>query len=394
MLTWLAPLVVFGLVVFIHELGHFLAAKAVGVYAPVFSIGWGTRAWGIKVGETEYRLSWFPIGGFVSMASREDEMMAALEGGGNAPTDLEPDASGPRRGFAPIPWDPAAMAPFGPQRIPSARWIESKPTWARVFVLSAGVLMNIVLALVVATGVFAVYGRPYLPPVVAQVLPGKPAQAAGLQPGDTVVAVDGTPMRTWSDLLDAVGAAPGREIALSVHRAGGAPLVVKVTPQPTDAPDPATGIVRRVGRIGAAPPEKALRQPLGLAESAAEGWRSTWQMGFAVAGVLKGLFSGAVSVKSLGGPIAIARTSVAAAKTGLENLLALIAFLSINIAILNLLPIPLLDGGQIVLAVGEGIRGRAFSVRTREAIARVGIVAVGLLFVVVMWNDLTGLFRR
>ncbi|MFN9213150.1 MAG: site-2 protease family protein, partial [Gemmatimonadota bacterium] len=103
MLTWLAPLLVFGLVVFVHELGHFLAAKLVGVYAPVFSIGWGSRVWGRKVGETEYRLSWFPIGGYVAMASREDERMSALEGGGTAPTDTAPDATGPRKGFRPIP---------------------------------------------------------------------------------------------------------------------------------------------------------------------------------------------------------------------------------------------------------------------------------------------------
>jgi len=392
MLTWLAPLLVFGLVVFVHELGHFLAAKLVGVYAPVFSIGWGSRVWGRKVGETEYRLSWFPIGGYVAMASREDEMMSALEGGGNAPTDTAPDATGPRKGFRPIPWDPTAMAPFGPRRVPPDRWIESKSVPARLLVMSAGVLMNVVLAIVVASGIFAIYGKSYLPPVIARVLPDKPAARAGLQAGDSVVAVDGAPLRTWSELLDRVGASAGRELVLDVRRAG-LPLEIRVTPEATASQDPATGIATTLGKIGAAPVDRVRREPMGLAASLAAGTATTWTMAGSVGKVLRGLFTGGVSVKQLGGPIAIARTSVQAAKSGVETLFGLIAFLSINIAILNLLPIPLLDGGQILMAIGEGVRGKPFSERARERFAKVGIAMVGLLFVLVMLNDVTALFR-
>jgi regulator of sigma E protease len=394
MLTWLAPLIVFGLVVFVHELGHFLAAKAVGVYAPVFSIGWGTRAWGVKIGETDYRLSWFPIGGYVSLASREDESMAMLEGGGNdgAPGGPE-DRTGPRKGFAPIPWDPEAMAPFGPKRVPRDRWIESKSTWARLFVMSAGVLMNIVLAVVVAGGVFATYGRPYVPPVIAEVLPDRPAMRAGIAPGDSIVAIDGTRVKGWSELLRTVGANAGRPLVLDLVR-DGTPLQITVTPEATEAPDPVTGATVVQGKIGAAPTDRVARERLAPAAALAAGWGSTWEMAGGVLKVLKGLVTGGVSVKQLGGPIAIARTSVAAAKTGLESLFALIAFLSINIAILNLLPIPLLDGGQIVMAVGEGIRGKPFSDRVRDVFARIGMAAVGLLFALVMLNDVLALFRR
>jgi regulator of sigma E protease len=394
MLTWLAPLLVFGLVVFVHELGHFLAAKFVGVYAPVFSIGWGSRLWGIKLGETEYRLSWFPIGGYVAMASREDEMMSSLEGGGNEAVAQEaPDATGPRAGLAPIPWDPHALAPFGPVRVPKERWIESKSTMQRLLVMSAGVMMNIVLAIVVASGVFALYGRPYLPAVVDQVLPDRPAARAGLLAGDSIVAVSGTPVRTWTNLLDRVGASAGKELVLSVVR-NGAPVEVKVTPEATAAQDPATGIATTLGKIGAAPRNTPLRERLGVGASLGAGTSATWMMAGSVVKVLKGLATGGVSVKQLGGPIAIARTSVQAAKSGVESLFALIAFLSINIAILNLLPIPLLDGGQIVMAIGEGIRGRPFSDKAREVFAKVGIAMVGLLFVVVMLNDVMALFRR
>jgi regulator of sigma E protease len=393
MLTWFAPLLVFGLVVFIHELGHFLAAKFVGVYAPVFSIGWGSRLWGKKIGETEYRLSWFPIGGYVSMASKEDEMMATLEGGGNAPTDTSPDTEGPRRGLSPIPWDPNAMAPFGPRRVPESRWIESKTIPQRLLVMSAGVLMNVVLAVVVASGVFAIYGRTYLAAKIGEVLPNRPAAAAGLQAGDSVVAVNGVAIRTWGELLERVGASAGDTLTLDVRRAG-APVAIRVRPEPTETDDPATGMKVTLGKIGAAPVATPQREHLGLGASVVAGTKATWGMAGSVVKVLRGLATGGVSVKQLGGPIAIARTSVAAAKSGVEQLFALIAFLSINIAILNLLPIPLLDGGQIVMALGEGIRGRPFSDRARELFARVGIAMVGLLFVLVMLNDVMALFRR
>ena len=113
----LAPLLVFGLVVFVHELGHFLAAKAVGIYAPVFSLGWGRRIWGVKRGETDYRLSLFPLGGYVRMASREDEAMAAFEGG-TTRGNLADEAT-QQQGEPGVPWDPAALVPFGPRPVPS-----------------------------------------------------------------------------------------------------------------------------------------------------------------------------------------------------------------------------------------------------------------------------------
>src|SRR5689334_12012635 len=147
MLIWLAPLLVFGLVVFVHELGHFLAAKAVGVYAPRFSIGFGPALWRHRWGETEYVLALLPLGGYVRMASREDQATAFLEGGseesqqvpevgGNAVPPVVAGSEGGRD------WDPNAMKPFGPKPIPEHRWFESKPLVARLFIMIAGVTMN------------------------------------------------------------------------------------------------------------------------------------------------------------------------------------------------------------------------------------------------------------
>jgi regulator of sigma E protease len=143
--------------------------------------------------------------------------------------------------------------------------------------------------------------------------------------------------------------------------------------------------------VGAYPRGKFASEPIGFGEAVVSGWHATWAMGGAVLGVLGGLLRGTVSVSTLGGPIAIARTSVAAARTGVESLFTLIAFLSINLAVLNLLPVPILDGGQILVTVAEGVKGKPFSDRTKEWIMRAGLGLIGLLFVTVMFNDLKAL---
>jgi len=155
-----------------------------------------------------------------------------------------------------------------------------------------------------------------------------------------------------------------------------------------------TGKAERVGRIGAGPVNRFIRHPVSLGESVRSGWRATWQMGGAVIGVLGGLVQGTVSVKTLGGPIAIVGASVDAAKSGVESLFALIAFLSINLAVLNLLPIPILDGGQILITMAEGVKGRPFSDRTRDGLMKIGIALIAALFLVVMFNDLKALALR
>src|SRR5215207_8203506 len=166
MLAYIAPIFVFGLVVFVHELGHFLAAKLVGVYTPRFSVGFGKALWKKRWGETEYVLAALPIGGYVRMASRDDEATAFLEGGSESqPTQLTPDGK---------PVDPDAMMPFGPKPIPENRWFESKPLSSRLLILFSGVTMNIVLALVVTTGMFVHYGSPYLSTTADSLFAGRP----------------------------------------------------------------------------------------------------------------------------------------------------------------------------------------------------------------------------
>ncbi len=382
MLSWLAPLLVLGLVIFVHELGHFLAAKWAGVYAPRFSLGWGKPLWSFRRGETEYALSWLPIGGYVRMASKEDETASALEGGGEggaAGEGAEPERS--------KHWDAHSMIPHGPLPIPADRWFESKPLYKRLVILLAGVFMNVVLALVVSTGVFAVYGRGYIPAVADSVVVGKPAALAGMQKGDSVVAVDGRAIARWDEMLEVVSAAAGRELAVEVVR-GTERVTLRMTPEAQDVATPPAGETRRVGRIGVGPRGIPAREDVSFGQAAVAGWEATWGMAGSVLTVLGGLFRGSVSVTQLGGPLEIVRSSVVAAESGIENVWALVAFLSINLAVLNLLPIPLLDGGQILLQLAEGVWRRPFPPMVREWYARIGLAAILLLFVTVTFNDL------
>ena len=383
MLAWLAPIIVLGIVVFVHELGHFLAAKALGVYAPRFALGWGPAIvrWRAKGAETEYVIAALPIGGYVRMASKEDEAAALLEGGNE---EARPDAEQDPR------WDPEAMLPHGPKPVPSDRWFESKPIWARVVILLAGVTMNVLLTFSIATGVYAVKGRSYLPAVVDSLVVGLPAARAGVLPGDSIVALNGTAIESWSDFQSVVSASAGKPIVLDVRR-GGAPVTLTVVPDTADGANAQTGAKERVGKVGVWPRGTVAHASLTFGEAAAAGWETTWIEAGSIVGIVRGLFRGAVSVTQLGGPIAIARVSVRSAQGGWEALLALIAYLSINLAVLNLLPIPVLDGGQVLLTVAEGIKGGSFSSRTRENFMKVGIAAVAVLFVIVMFNDLKGL---
>ncbi len=400
MLSLLAPIVVFGLVVFVHELGHFLAAKAVGVYAPRFSIGFGPALFKRRVGETEYVIAALPLGGYVRMASREDEAVAFLEGGpehpaGTVPTTganaagrtVDDHAGEPHRG---PDWDPEAMAPFGPKPVPEHRWFESKSLPARLMILLAGVTMNIVLAFVINAGSVASLGRPYLPAVIDSVVAGRPGALAGLTKGDSVVAVNGRTVRTWTEVVERVGPVTSGTLTFRVVRDGVA-RDVTVAPRAERAPDPVTGAPRTVGRVGMLPRPVEARDRLPFGEALVEGGRETWRTATSVVRVLGGLFGGDVAVSNLGGPIAIARTSVQAARLGFEPFLRLIAFLSVNIAVLNLLPVPVLDGGQVLINLLEAAKGSAFSLRTREYILRAGLAAVAMLFVTVMWNDLARL---
>ncbi|MBC8086999.1 MAG: RIP metalloprotease RseP [Phycisphaerae bacterium] len=382
-MTYLAPFLVFGLVVFVHELGHFLAAKLTGVYAPVFSLGWGTRLFGIRRGETDYRVSWFPIGGYVRMATRDDDSMAGIEGGRDR-GELEGSAQPPREASA--LWDENSMAPFGPKAVPQSRWVESKSTSARVFIMSAGVMMNILLTIAVLSTQSYMAGNPYRPAIIDSTVAGMPAAVAGLTKGDVITSVNGQSVSNWNETVDRVAPVTEGTITLELQR--GAERITRViTPEVSMVMDSATGLTKAVARVGMVPRTDTIGYNRGITTAISNGVGNTWFMTKQVGEVLRGLVTGQVSPKNLAGPITIARASVAQAEAGAASLWGLIAFLSLNIGILNLMPIPVLDGGQILLVLAERIKGSAFSAGVREGFARVGVFAVLGLFVLVMFND-------
>jgi regulator of sigma E protease len=476
----LAIVLVFGIVIFVHELGHFLAAKAVGVYAPRFSIGFGPRLWSRKWGETEYIIAALPLGGYVRMASREDESMAFIEGGGEHPAPATPDTDDEET--RPRWYDPEAMAPFGPKPVPENRWFESKSLPARLMIMVAGVTMNMLLGFVVladlaySTGeaviltrvvgmvhelagapqlardiapgdtIVAVNGErvaswndvlakidtghgaavtittqrgapvtvpvtndgggasgvtrdqlafailPYFPPVIEEVIPGSPAAHAGLEGGDSVVSANGRGVSSWAQLVDIIEGSPGRALTLQVSR-GGATRSITVTPDSLPQPNPITGRNEIVGKIGAQAKADSDRKPVSLSRAVSAGWDQTWGIAGAVVGYVKQLFTGQISISKLNGPVSIGRASVTAAKQGVESVLYLIAILSVNLAVFNLLPIPILDGGQIVVNLVEAVKGGALSSRTREYLLRFGLAAIALIFVIVLYNDIKSLVR-
>ena len=472
--TILAFIFVLGVVVFVHELGHFLAAKLTGVYAPRFSIGFGRALWRRRWGETEYILAAIPLGGYVRMASKEDETMAALEGGPEKPATA-PDTvggSGTRvvgEEKRPSDWDPNALAPFGPNPVPENRLFESKSLLARLFIMVAGVTMNVVTGFVVLSALAAYYGRqviptrvigavseadwarpyvaqlhvgdtvvavddrpvetwgdvleglaradadsvvirtsrgtviiplegdsavssrnlvtllaPRLPPVIGRVESGSPAGRAGIMPRDSLVAVAGEPVDEWSSAVAQIRRSPGKPLPIEVSR-GGERITVTVVPDSARQQDD-NGREVLTGRIGVGVDDH--REPVGIGEAIAAGWEATWDMAGSVLDVLHRLATRRLSTDQLGGPIAIARASGDAAASGFAELLQLTAFLSINVAIFNLLPIPILDGGQILINLMQAVKGSPFSLRSREYMMRFGLALIVLIFALAMFNDL------
>jgi regulator of sigma E protease len=232
-----------------------------------------------------------------------------------------------------------------------------------------------------------------LPAVIGDVVPGAPAARAGLLSGDSIASINGMPLTGWSDLLDRVSASPGTELRFEVVREG-KPLSFVLRPESTSVRDPRTNTAQTVGRIGAYNSTVSIREPMPAGRALTLAAQQTWATSTTIVDVVRKLVTREVALDQLGGPIAITRASVAAAKSGLENLLGLIALLSVNVAVLNLLPIPILDGGQILINVAEAAKGTPFSMRTREYILRVGLVVILMIFVLSTFNDLKALLSR
>lgn len=359
--TILATVIVLGVLILVHELGHFWAAKAVDIGVPRFSIGLGPKLWGFRRGETEYVVSWLPLGGYVRMQGMgEEAVMARIEGG------VEEESSEP-----------------------SDRDFEAKPLWARTLVISAGVLANLLFAFLA----FAALARaaPDVEARIGEVADGSPAAQAGLEPRDVILRIDGDRVYGWRDVLMGVRERPGQKLELTVRRDGEL-LRLQATPDRISEYSEIARDTVYFGQLGILRAEDAARTVPSFGQAIVRGGQQTVFWVVSVVEFIWQLITGESSARELGGPILIGQISGEAARAGIWTLLNFMAVISVNLAILNLLPIPVLDGGWLVFLAIEGVRGRALSLEQRLRLTQVGMLVVVGIMIWAIGNDLLRLF--
>jgi regulator of sigma E protease len=360
MISILTAILVLSLLVLVHELGHFVAARRLGVGVIKFSIGMGPRVWGFVRGGTEYVIAAFPLGGFVKMVGEHED---------------DPDNAG----------DATRETPATPPPDPAVSF-ENKPVWARMIIIVAGPLSNVLFALLVFWVVFMA-GVPMLLPQIGTVQPDFPAAAAGLQPGDVIAAIDARPIETWEDLTSIVHASGGVERVFEIRR-GGETLTLRITPRASPS-STVFGEPTTVGLVGITPAEGYLTKRYGPLEAAGLSLGRTGEiMRMTLVGIAK-IFQRIVPANTIGGPIMIVQMAGQQAQAGIMNLIFFSAFLSISLGLFNLFPIPVLDGGQIWFLLVEALRGRPLSRRVKERVQQVGLGLLLLLMLFAFYNDIT-----
>lgn len=360
---YLVPfLFVLTLVVFVHELGHFLVGRWCGVDVRVFSIGFGRELFGFNDRHgTRWRFALIPLGGYVKFS-------------GDADASSAPDHEGVGR-----------MTPE--QR---ARTFPAQSIGERAAIVAAGPIANFILAIAIFAGIAFFFGKPVLAPRVDSVVAGSAAERAGLQPGDLVVAIEGQPITSFSDMQRAISIRPDESISITIER-GGSAQTLPITPSLVEQSSPLG--TQRIGVIGVRAPSQpsdwTVRQ-YGALESLREGLNETWFVVARTYDYVRKLIIGKESTDQLSGPIRIAQVSgLVASNGGLLALINLAAILSVSIGLMNLLPVPMLDGGHLMFYAIEALRGRPLSERAQELGFRLGLGLVLALMLFVTWNDIT-----
>jgi regulator of sigma E protease len=365
LLGYLIPfLFVLSLVVFFHELGHFLIARLCGVRILVFSIGFGPEIVGFndRYG-TRWKIAAIPLGGYVKFFG--DENASSVPDGAR----LEAMNSGER-----------------------AQSFFFQPVYKRAAIVVAGPLANFVLAISIFAVIFMLYGKQSMSARVDSVQPDSAAAAAGFQAGDVVVAIDGQTIDNFADMQRIVGDSAAQTLSIKVER-NGAPLVLKATPALKEIKDN-FGNVHRVGILGISrsmAPEDLKFQPVSPPQAVWMGAQETWFVVDRTLTYIGGVIVGREAADQLGGPIRIAQISGQVATMGFVALIHLAAVLSVSIGLLNLFPIPLLDGGHLLFYSIEAMRGRPLSERAQEVGFRIGLAIVVMLMIFATFNDIVHL---
>lgn len=353
-------LFVLTLVVFFHELGHFWVARRAGVRVLTFSLGFGPEIAGFndRYG-TRWRIAAIPLGGYVRFFGDED---AASTPDAARLSQMTAAERGESFFYKPVAW--------------------------RAAIVAAGPIANFLLAIVIFAMVFMVFGKQVTAPRVDQINPGSAAELAGFKPGDLVLEIDGAKVASFSDMQRIVGSHAGQPLAFTVER-GDRQVTLTATPELKEVKDP-FGNSHRTGLLGISRSLAAgdvTTQRFGPVEAIGMGVQETWFVVARTFDYLGGLVAGRESADQLGGPIRIAQVSGQVATFGIGALLSLAAVLSVSIGLLNLFPIPLLDGGHLLFYAFEAIRGRPLSARTQDIGFRIGLALVLMLMIFATWND-------
>jgi len=348
----IAAVVGLGVLIVVHELGHFLLAKLSGVGVLTFSVGFGPKLWVKKKGETEYALSAFPLGGYVKMVGEDPEE--------------EVQQSEIEKSFA------------------------HKSLVKRFAIVVAGPGFNLLLAVLLFMAVYTFYGVPTMSTEVSGVEKGSPAEKAGIVKGDRIVAIDGEAVEEWEELSTRIKSSGGKPLNFEIRRGG---ETVKITVQPhRKEHHNIFGERRDDWMIGIGSQVSIQRGKTGLALV-----RAVSQTYETAKLTLKGFYKmivGDVSPRNLGGPILIAQMAGQQAQEGIGNFLGFLAILSINLGVLNLLPVPVLDGGHLVFFLVEAVIRKPVSLRYREVAQQVGICLLGLLMIYAFYNDILRFFEK
>jgi regulator of sigma E protease len=354
-------LFVLTVVVFFHELGHFLVARLCGIRVLTFSLGFGPEIVGFydRYG-TRWKISAIPLGGYVKFLGDENA------------------ASVPDHAAAAVMTEEEKAVSF-----------IHKPVGPRAAVVAAGPIANFILAIAIFAAVFAIFGKQTTSARVDTVQPASAAQAAGFQPGDLVLSINGETIDSFADMQRIVSINAGDPLTISVER-GGVPVTLHATPELKELKD-SFGNVHRLGVLGISrsmKPGDIKTQRVNPLQAIVMGAQETWFVVDRTLSYIGGVFAGRESADQLGGPIRIAQVSGQVASAGFVALIHLAAVLSVSIGLLNLFPIPLLDGGHLLFYGIEAVRGKPLSERAQEVGFRIGLAIVVMLMIFATFNDI------
>ncbi|MCX5904605.1 MAG: RIP metalloprotease RseP [Proteobacteria bacterium] len=339
--------ILLGVLIFVHEFGHFIIAKLSGVRVLKFSLGFGPKIIGKKVGDTEYVISVLPLGGYVKPLGESPDEPVAVE-----------DQIG-----------------------------------KRLAIIAAGSVFNIVFAWVLFTVIFMV-GTPTLLPLVGKVIENSPAQRAGLKEGDLVLSVNAKEIALWDELSQSIEESGGSAMTLRIKRDGQI-LPVKIEPQISDGKD-IFGQAKKgfkIGIVAATGKDAIMIKRFGPGEAVFKGLYQTWNISRLTLLSIFKIIGRTLPADSLGGPIRIAEIAGEFAEAGLVSFFSLMAIISVNLGVLNLLPIPILDGGHIFFILMEAVKGRPLSMKKMEIAQQIGLALIVMLMVFVFYNDIARLIR-